>query len=771
MSSSGTAAPGRAQTQRIPFGWRRGRLALPPSLQALLWLTVVIVPYYWRVLSHQFSILTGYEGVDQAYAWLNFAIRSIRQGTFPIWDPYARSGFPFAGEMQTGAFYPPYLLFALAPSVHGALSPGFFHIFYVATHIFGAFFMYLLARELSLSFFPSVIAGICFSLGGFVGSMTDWMHMLHSGIWLPLLFFFLIRALRAAALRRAMLYAAFSGLCLALSILAGGLHLAIMQALVAAAAIVFSAAQSRGTAGAATPKTAWFRATLLLIVFGATSLAGGAVQLLPSAEYSRLALRWLGGEMALPAAAKIPFGNLGDGLAAHSFLTWLVPLLPGSVASGEYFGAYLGVFPLLLAAIGVWKQWSHPWVRFFAGLVLAAFLYTLGKSSFLYGLLYAVTPLLWMAREANRFVYLIDFGLVILAAFGLEAVLQSASAASWEPLNRILRWVAIACFAVLGYYALLGTGVLNGWTSLSILLVLLSIGLFRYLAARPRGAWGRFLIAGLIAFDLYAFDWSAMNVDEVSAKNADALERLLSGQKVSAFLQSRPGRPFRVEVPGSMPPSFGDLFGIQMTTGAGVTSLEDYVRLVTHPDLLDARYIIRPASAPDPGPVIYRDAAWKVFENPQAYPRVWMVHQISVEPSIDELRRKVDSGSVDLHQAALLDAPLKDALDPKPTGIDETAAIRVFESTQMEIKVHAGSRALLVLSEVFYPGWKAEVNGHEAAIWKVDGGLRGVVVPAGESTVRLQYAPASFRIGAALSAAAFLACPLLALFWRRTGGR
>ena len=66
-----------------------------------------------------------------------------------------------------------------------------------------------------------------------------------------------------------------------------------------------------------------------------------------------------------------------------------------------------------------------------------------------------------------------------------------------------------------------------------------------------------------------------------------------------------------------------------------------------------------------------------------------------------------------------------------------------------------GGRSLLVLSELYYPGWTASVNGKTQRIWKVDGALRGIVVPQGDSQVSLHYRPVSLYIGAALSVIAF----------------
>ncbi len=117
---------------------------------------------------------------------------------------------------------------------------------------------------------------------------------------------------------------------------------------------------------------------------------------------------------------------------------------------GEVLSPYLGVFPLLLAVIGFWKCRDHLWVRYSAGLAAAAFVFSLGAASLLYGLIYALVPLLWMAREASRFLYMAHFGLVILAAYGAQTLFGGADAArSWTRLNRVLLSLAIAAALVL----------------------------------------------------------------------------------------------------------------------------------------------------------------------------------------------------------------------------------------------------------------------------------------------------------------------------------
>ncbi len=246
------------------------------SLKAGLILLGLTLIFYWKiVLVHQYSMLLGFEGVNQAYAWFNFWVSTIRQGIWPIWDPFTFSGHAFAGEMQTGAFYPPYLVFLAVPFHHGVFSPQLYHVFYVLTHALCAWFAYLLAREFRLSAFAGLLSGVCFSLGGTLVRFSGWPHLLQSGIWLPLVVLLLVRALKATQIESVIAYSALSGLSLAMAVLAGGMHLVIMEAIVVVSAGIFYAATSSQEHDH--PRTAWTRAAIAVGVCIAFALAGGAV--------------------------------------------------------------------------------------------------------------------------------------------------------------------------------------------------------------------------------------------------------------------------------------------------------------------------------------------------------------------------------------------------------------------------------------------------------------------------------------------------------------
>jgi hypothetical protein len=181
--------------------------------------------------------------------------------------------------------------------------------------------------------------------------------------------------------------------------------------------------------------------------------------------------------------------------------------------------------------------------------------------------------------------------------------------------------------------------------------------------------------------------------------------------------------------------------------------LTSYSVLRFHENLLNVRYVVKPAAAADPGP-LYQDAHWKVYENPAAYPRAWVVHEVAVEPSQEAIFHRLSDPAVDLRQLALLEAPLSQALQ-EAAGAVESPRFRVYEADRIVMDVTAHSTGLLVLSEMHYPGWRATRNGDPIEIHRVNGGLRGIVVPRGENSITFEYAPASVYVGGAITLLTF----------------
>jgi len=309
------------------------------------------------------------------------------------------------------------------------------------------------------------------------------------------------------------------------------------------------------------------------------------------------------------------------------------------------------------------------------------------------------------------------------------------------------------------------------WSSLSIMLIFASYGLYRYIIRGHSGTAIRVVMVALILFDLTTFNWVAASKLEAERTGSDSFERVLSTRGAVDFLRSRPGR-FRVYIPGDSPPPIGDLFRVAtLNGGMRATLLENYLHYLWggRLDLLNVHYLLKPASSAEPGD-LYHDSKWKVYENPTTYSAAWVVHQVVIEPSRDELKRRLGVPGIDFHTQALLGERLESALDPAVQGAAEDVRFGACGPNRTELTARSQSRGLLVLSEIFYPGWHATVNGRTVPIHEVDGALRGVVIPGGQSRVVLRYFPWTFWLGSLLSLAAFSGVLLAVLVtWRRNG--
>jgi hypothetical protein len=85
------------------------------------------------------------------------------------------------------------------------------------------------------------------------------------------------------------------------------------------------------------------------------------------------------------------------------------------------------------------------------------------------------------------------------------------------------------------------------------------------------------------------------------------------------------------------------------------------------------------------------------------------------------------------------------------------ARVTGYDAERVVIQAEANGRGLLVLTDTFFPGWEARVDGEPAEIWRANGLHRAVAIGPGRHEVVFEYRPASFRSGAALSIASALA--------------
>jgi Bacterial membrane protein YfhO len=159
--------------------------------------------------------------------------------------------------------------------------------------------------------------------------------------------------------------------------------------------------------------------------------------------------------------------------------------------------------------------------------------------------------------------------------------------------------------------------------------------------------------------------------------------------------------------------------------------------------------------------------AWvDIYENKRGLPRAWLAanERALTEPQQLEVIRTGRLPDAGGHWE-----PLQTALVESPTGIGSSASVAPgsAEVTQaapnhITVKTASAAPALLILSENYYPGWRAVVDGQETEILRVNYNLRGVLLPAGAHVVEFIYRPKSVLIGLVVT---LLVLALLILWW------
>ncbi len=789
--------------------WARLERAWPVAALALL-----CGVFYWDVLRLPSDhIVAGKDLVNAFYHWLNFAVSSVKQGRFPLWNPYIFSGVPFVANPQPALFYPPTWL-ALFMPVSQAL--GWIVVLHVWLAGVGA---YLWLRSEGASAWGALTGGAVFAFSGytFVRVSAGHLGVVMTGAWLPFVLWAYRRTVTRAASdrwRRAIL----GGVPVALSILAGHTATFVYVALGLGGYAAFCAWETWRES-----RSVWevIRALALAGVMTGVGLALSAVQFFPLLEFVSHSTR---------DAASYDFAARFSWPPGY-LLTLLAPNFFGEPVHTGYWGDgvydeiifYVGVLPLLLTLLGL--RLRHRLTAFLAILGGGALLLALGKYGVLHLLFYRFAPLFDAMRAPARAGFLFTLAAAGLAGLMVSALQGSSDASNTKevkgaqeedarrrllaPLTSALtgalvRGTALGavglialCFAAFAWGRESHPAAGRLWhlanhVALFLLFFLLSVGL---LTAWRRASGSRVhfgaLALGLILLDLWTFGASTIR--------PTALEQAIEGQTywgaVAQAIEETHGEvdaawgaawgAARV-LPWGLSDSLqngGLPFGLRSVFGYDPLILQRYETFITSRpdplartyDLLNARYLVSgdrldfsEASAieaeQEPALLLAHSGVY-VYERPDALPRAWFVQEVEVLDDEAVLAR-IHDPDFDPRQTALL-APA-DAVsgaacapDVAASGPAEVISLR-DEGNRITVHVR-GAGGLLIFSEVDYPGWRATVDGSATPLLRADYVLRALCAPPGDHRVEMVYDPPALKIGAALTGLTWLSVVAIGL--------
>lgn len=147
-----------------------------------------------------------------------------------------------------------------------------------------------------------------------------------------------------------------------------------------------------------------------------------------------------------------------------------------------------------------------------------------------------------------------------------------------------------------------------------------------------------------------------------------------------------------------------------------------------------------------------------LYQNLKSMPRAWFVNNVMVIPETEVLTtiksgKQRDGQVFDPSQTALLDSESygsnKAPLSLLAGAVDAEVSLTRYEPRRIEIKTRNSQIGFLMLSEVYYPGWEARVDGVETRVYRTNYALRGIAIPPGEHKIEFFYSAPSFKRGLA----------------------
>jgi hypothetical protein len=716
--------------------------------------------FFPRLWHYRLSDIAG--DVFAQYLPIFYAPRSL-------WTSSLYAGFPIFADPQFQLWYPLNRVFALLSQ---------WECFIIAAYVLASSFTYGYLYRLTHSKLAAVMGGLVYGMNGFMIFYWGYSSILHAAIWIPLL----IWALDQLRDRRSGWWRAIGVVALALLLLSGHPQISMYGiALGGGYVLAFC-----GTA--AVVRWRYSRRYVLMVVLG---LGLTAIQLLPTLEFALLSVR-----SAMTFEAFTRYSLLLPQLLQLIFpyyQPWRVNWVLG------IFG-YVGVVPLLLTAVAVVAAPLRRQCWFWLGVLILCFSLALGSDLPLSQWTYQL-PIYNKFQAPVRILLVANLAIAVLAGLGI-ARLQPLSLSA----TRLRQIIWGSLIVLLGGVGLIFTLPLlspqnspEATLGLPILLwscgVIVLVGQHQLRGQRQRQVFLQILPLILI-LDLTSIAWrypAGLDWRSKPPIAAQYREYLRPSPIVQHYKQQLlatqqrllPMRGVMATYQGSLddiPPYTSFFWGVPSAGGYGPLTLLRYQHLlgidmfgvvpesVLDPtnrtlDILAIRYLLGAPLSSARLQLQERVGNTAIYVNQQVLPRTWLVPETILLPAAQVLStiqtsRLPDGRFYEPRKMALVEDPkalFKPVALQSPDdlrSVDQRAEILKLEDTDVKIQTQTAAPAFLVLSDVFYPGWQATIDGQPTKIYQTNYVQRGVKVPAGEHVVEYRFEPMSFKLGAGISLAA-----------------
>lgn len=735
-----------------------------------------------------------------------FWLEEVKNFVFPLWNPYYLNGHPLFATLQPGVLYPFSVFFLFLPfdwafnlniELHFALS---------------GIFTYLLVRGMKGSQGASIISAIAFMLSGYLLSTHNLLSTLLSVTWVPLFFLCYFSAIQNNRFDHVI----FSGLVGTIMFLGGGVEVCYLTFGITFFLTLFPQFVLLNNDFIKIRRRLVFFFIFCVVFFGLS-----AIQLLPFVELSRLSVRseglsyWQAGTWSLHPFDLIEF-FLPDqyGLATDFEKYWKYQNWLKSI--------YMGGIPFILAMFFLkrWDLRAKGFlILFLISLGLAMGSNTLFHH-FLYDYLPFFNKLRYPVKFIFLAIIILSVASGLgYDSFKKEFARKDLTNQKTKDYVLFLAFLCMTAFGCLNFFNDPIVTYLKeiGWdspeyneTELNLFnfkrflafTSLFCLGLFIYSKPKFKNTYVLLILITVFLLDLFFANYKFFHK-----------EKFKEVQKIgenSRFIQSDPGI-FRIFVTPKTKKAkikinnHGNglnilkekfqtgilanqqIFYVESSTVTQqvrwkkITDLIKTAPAVDSTNLLNLMNVKYVVSTPlitsqdfklvHPSEPVSEDSqvieeegtpsVLKIYENKKMLPRAFLVPQCKVINSTKEYKEIMQSKNFDPKKVILLDVePESFSCGNKENIFKTSEPVRItsYKSNTVDILANSKNRQFLFLSDSYYPGWKAYVDGEETEIIRANYLFRAILIEPGKHKVRFDYDPLSFKLGMAISVATILVC-------------
>ena len=761
--------------------------------------------FFWKFLiPSNFGFST--DTLAASYPVQVMGMRAIAEnGSLPLWNPYIFSGMPLMASFSFHILYPLGWIFFFLPTDF-AMS----YQYIIHTALMGIF-LFAFARHMGLSRPASFVGGLLFMFSAHFISLVYPGHggKIFTMTWLPLGMLFLDRGLSSKPFYNLTIMGLFVGM-----MFYGG-HI---QILFYCGIALLCFLVMRLIADFRKQGYKWALKALGGFIYAFTLGALlYAVILLPAWEYKSYTHRAGGVVGASSYEFATSFSQPPEDMLyipLQNPFGWGKDYGPNIPTTKDEFYRgriglrlsvdYFSVIGLLLALFGVvFVRNRYTW--FFLGLSCLAGFLALGMFNPFYIYVYKYIPGFSMFRVPYAIMILMPICLSCLAAFGLQGLLDIEKAGQKKTATRIvfgLAAVAAVTLATAFFWSrsLEATGhwllgfqwvqemLWGDFSDLSqrlqffvknlyIFVIFLSVALiavFGYLKGIFKRNQFILLVSALVLVELWPLGWDFIKVIPTSSLEENYFKET---PEIKTMEADKDGM-FRVY---TLVTNNELLYrGIQTLAGYHPVPLAYYEKALNNinfnnniMDMLNTRYLMLPKE-PEYDFRNYPDLAARkalndkfellsdtdifFYKNRYPMPRGWLVNKFYRAEDQDQALNIISDPRFMPREAAVLteDLPADTVINPASDLSGQKVTVTMFKPDSVEMKVTAPADSMFVASEVWYPGWKAYIDGKPTRIFRTDYILRGVLMPKGEHTLLMKFRPPLYILGAALSIASLI---------------